>query len=86
MSQSKRLGGLDIVLTVHAQQRARERNINPELIQDIVDNGTQQEAGPGHFWFYKHYPERDGNLLCVAAVIDNVLVIKTVMHHWRPAP
>jgi hypothetical protein len=25
-------------------------------------------------------------LLCVAAVIDNVLVIKTVMHHWRPAP
>jgi hypothetical protein len=25
-------------------------------------------------------------LLCVAAVIDNVLVIKTVMNHWRPAP
>lgn len=86
MLQSQRFGGLKIVLTTHAQQRAQERNIGMELISDIVDNGTQQEAGPGHFWFFKHVPERDDNLLCVAAVIDNVLVIKTVMHHWRPAP
>ena len=53
MLRSQRLGGLPIVVTAHAQQRAQER---------------------------------DDNLLCVAAVIDNVLVIKTVMHHWRPAP
>lgn len=86
MLRSQRLGGLPIVVTAHAQQRAQERNISQELIQDIVDTGTQQEAGPGHFWFVKQYPERDDNLLCVAAVIDNVLVIKTVMHHWRPAP
>ncbi len=86
MLQSKRFDGLEIVLTTHAQQRAFERGISLELIQDIVDSGTQQEAGPGHFWFYKHVPARDDNLLCVAAVMDNVLVIKTVMHHWRPAP
>lgn len=31
-----------------------------------------------------------GNLnpgsLCVAAVVDNVFVVKTVMHHWEPMP
>jgi hypothetical protein len=85
MLQSKRFGGLEIVLTTHAQHRALERSISPELIKDIVDNGIQHQAGPGHFWFYQQYPWRDDNLLCVAAVIDNVLVIKTVMHHWRPA-
>ena len=86
MLHSKRFDGLEIVLTTHARQRAHERGISLELIQDIVDTGTQQEAGPGHFWFYKHFPARQDNLLCVAAVMDNVLVIKTVMHHWRPAP
>ena len=86
MLHSKRFDGLEIVLTPHARQRAHERGISLELIQDIVDTGTQQEAGPGHFWFYKHFPARHDNLLCVAAVMDNVLVIKTVMHHWRPAP
>jgi hypothetical protein len=84
--QSKRLGGLTIVLTEHAQQRARERNISWELIQDIVDHGTQRVASPGHFWLYKHVAGREDNLLCVAVVIDNVLVIKTVMHHWKFTP
>ena len=86
MLRSQRFGGLEMALTVHARQRAQERNMSIETILDIVDNGTRQEAAPGHFWFYKHYPERNDNLLCVAAVIDNVLVIKTVMHHWRPGP
>ncbi len=86
MLKSQRLGDLPIVLTAHALHRAEQRSIKPEMIQDIVDSGTQQEAAPGHYWFFKAYPERNDNLLCVAAVIDNVLVIKTVMHHWRPAP
>ena len=86
MLQSNRFDELEIVLTTHAQQRAWERNMSFEQIKDIVYTGLHQEAGPGHCWFYKHCPDRDDNLLCVPAVIDNVLVIKTVMHHWRPAP
>jgi hypothetical protein len=83
--QSKRFAGMHVVLTQHAQQGARERNISRELILDIVDHGQQQEAGSGHFWLYRHVPARDDNLLCVAVVVDNVLVIRTVMHHWRPS-
>lgn len=86
MPNNERISGRAIVLTAHAEQRARERNISLETIHDLVETGTQREAEPGHFWFYKLYPEREDNLLCVAAVIDNVLVIKTVMHHWRPTP
>ena len=72
--------GLSIVLTAHALQRARDRNVSLELIQDIVDSGIQIEAKPGHFWFYKHMADRTDNLLCAA------VVIKTGMHHWSPAP
>lgn len=86
MLVSKRFNGLEIVLTIHAQQRAQERRMSHQIIQDIIDNGEQKEASPGHYWFFKYYPERDDNLLCIAAVVDNVLIIKTVMHHWRPAP
>jgi hypothetical protein len=86
MLRSKRFAGLEIVLTAHARQRALERNMSEQVILDIIDNGEQKEAHPGHYWFFKHHPERDDNLLCIAAVVDNVLVIKTVMHHWRPAP
>lgn len=26
----------------------------------------------------------DANLLCIAAAVDNVVVVKTLMHHWEP--
>jgi hypothetical protein len=62
------------------------RQISLNLIQEIIDTGTQLQATPGHFWFYKHMADRTDNLLCAAVVVDNVVVIKTVMHHWSPAP
>ncbi len=75
---------LPVVLTEHALLRMAERNIDAALILDIIDSGTLKGAGGLHYWLYKHLPERADNLLCVAAVIDNVLVVKTVMHHWEP--
>ena len=39
-----------------------------------------------HLWIYKHIAERDDNLLCVAAVVENALIVKTVMHHWELQP
>ncbi len=77
---------LPVVLTEHAKMRMQERGIQEALVLDIIDNGTQKHAGGNHYWFYKHFDARDDNLLCVAAVIDNVVVIKTIMHHWEPMP
>jgi hypothetical protein len=33
-------------------------------------------------WIAKNYVDRADNLLCVAAVLETTLVIKTVMHHF----
>lgn len=78
--------GLPVVLTEHARLRMAERTMDADLILEIIDTGTLQEAGGAHYWLYKHLSGRQDNLLCVAAVIDNVLVVKTIMHHWEPQP
>ena len=63
-----------------------ERQISLEQVLEIIDSGTIKEAGGLHYWLYKRLPDRTDNLLCVAAVIDNVFVVKTIMHHWEPQP
>ena len=85
MMQSVRFG-LPIVLTEHAKQRMTQRNISTDLVLEIIDTGTLKDAGNSHYWLYKHLPDRADNLLCVAAVIENAVVVKTIMHHWEPAP
>ncbi|NMM05173.1 DUF4258 domain-containing protein [Polaromonas sp.] len=77
---------LPVVLTEHARVRMAQRNIDAHLILEIIDSGTLKEAGGFHYWLYKHLPDRTDNLLCVAAVIDNVFVVKTILHHWEPQP
>ena len=77
---------LPVVLTEHAKSRMQERGVGEALIVEIIDTGTLKDAGSGHYWLYKHIDSRDDNLLCVAAVIDNVVVVKTIMHHWEPSP
>ncbi len=82
---SKRFN-LPVILTEHARLRMAERNIDAALILDIIENGNLKEAGGNHYWLYKHLPDRTDNLLCVAAVIDNMFVVKTVMQHWKAQP
>jgi hypothetical protein len=36
-----------------------------------------------HLWIYKHIPQRDDNLLCVAAVDAQAIIVKTVMTDWK---
>ena len=77
---------LPVVLTEHAKSRMQERGVGEALIVEIIDTGTLKDAGSGHYWLYKHIDSHDDNLLCVAAVIDNVVVVKTIMHHREPSP
>lgn len=77
---------LPVVITAHAAQRMVERHMSEALVLDIIDTGVDKDAGCGHHWLYKAYPERSDNLLCVAAVVSGALVVKTVMHHWEISP
>jgi hypothetical protein len=85
MMRSQRFG-LPIILTQHAKLRMTERGVDEALVQEVIDTGTLKDAGNAHYWLYKHVDAREDNLLCVAAVIDNVVVVKTIMHHWEPTP
>ena len=37
-----------------------------------------------HCWLWKAVPGRDDNLLCVAALVADAVVVKTVMNHFDP--
>lgn len=69
-------------LTVHALKRMEERNLDADLILDIIDTGVVKMKDETHFWAYKAYPGRADNMLCVAAIDGEVVIVKTVMHHF----
>jgi hypothetical protein len=59
-----------------------ERNIDADRLLDLIDTGELRHKDEHRLWIAKFYPDRDDNLLCVAAVIEEALVIKTVMHRF----
>ncbi len=71
-------------ITDHATKRAAERNISMEILLDIVETGTLREKDAGHCWIWKAVPERNDNLLCVAALLADAVIVKTVMHYFEP--
>ena len=74
---------LEVRLSHHAKLRMIERNISEVTIIDLVETGTAKNKDAEHLWIYKAYKDRSDNLLCIAVVIESVLVIKTVMHHFE---
>ncbi|MDP3308889.1 DUF4258 domain-containing protein [Methylotenera sp.] len=74
---------LEIRLSHHAKLRMVERSITDEIILDLVEAGMTQYKDEKRLWIYKAYTDRNDNLLCIAVVIESVLVIKTVMHHFE---
>ena len=63
---------LPVVITIHASERMAVRNMDEALLLEIIETGVDKDAGGGHHWIYKHFSGRQDNLLCLAAVVDNV--------------
>jgi hypothetical protein len=76
--------GRPIRLTDHARKRMTERNIDDGLILDIIETGQVKHKDARRIWLFKAYPDRADNLLCVAALLAEALIVKTVMHHFTP--
>ncbi len=73
---------MEVHVTRHARLRMADRGIDESLLLDLVETGSVRYKDDTHLWLFKHYENRDDNLLCVAAVIQNALVVKTVMHRF----
>jgi len=48
----------------------------------LIETGEVRHQDETRIWIAKRYGDRADNLLCVAAVLETALVIKTVMHHF----
>ena len=73
---------LGIRLTHHAMARMAERQLTQTLILDLIESGELRYKDARHLWIFNRYPERNDNLICVAVVLEKMLVVKTVMHHF----
>ena len=61
----------------------QERHITEAEISEIIETGTIREKDPRHVWIYREFAARQDNLLCIAALLDDVVIIKTIMTHWE---
>ena len=72
-----------IRITRHARERMAERHITGDLLYHLIETGQATHKDERRLWLSKKYPERDDNLICAAVVLEDAVVVKTVMHHWQ---
>ena len=71
-----------IILTRHARLRMDERNISEAELLAVIDTGETRYKDVSHLWAFKHIAERADNLVCAVLVLEDSVVVKTVMHHF----
>ena len=63
-----------------------ERRVTPELLLRVIDEGDIRYSDAARLWVWVHVPGRDDNLLCAVLVLEDAVIVKTVMHHWELMP
>jgi len=71
-----------VIITRHARSRMTERNISAAMLLEVIDRGETRYRDSTHLWAYMEFPERNDNLLCAVVVLEDAVVVKTVMHHF----
>ncbi|MCA8866593.1 MULTISPECIES: DUF4258 domain-containing protein [unclassified Halomonas] len=74
---------VDIHITRHASERMAARNITEGELLELVERGKVKYKDATRFWVARYFENRQDNLLSVAAVLEDKLVVKTVMHHFE---
>jgi hypothetical protein len=72
-----------VQVTYHARERMEERQIIEELLYDLLETGKTRYKDECRLWLFKAYPDRDDNDICAAVVLEDELVVKTIMHRWE---
>ena len=71
-----------VVISAHAKIRMTERDISEAILLEVIDTGETRYKDSTHLWTFKEFPERHDNLLCAVLVLEDRVVVKTVMHHF----
>ena len=63
-----------------------ERQIDTTLLLSVIDEGSMRYSDAARVWAWLDAPDRDDNLICAALVLDEAVIVKTVMHRWELMP
>ena len=74
-----------VTVTRHAQERMKQRGISEADLLELLECGGVRYKDEIRLWVAKHFEGRSDNLICAAVILEEQLVVKTVMHHfdWR---
>jgi YD repeat-containing protein len=73
----------NIQLTYHVADRMTKRFVTEEMLYDLIETGDIRHKTETDVWLYKHYLDREDNLICAAAILNQAVIIKTVMINWK---
>ena len=68
---------------VRALKSTDDQDQSPRLGLVDLETGEIKRKDNLNIWIFKHYPEHSDNLLCVAAVTSQAVIVKTVMTDWK---
>lgn len=76
---------LNVIITNHALQRMKERDITKELVLEVLESGDIKQKDEDRYWVYKHIRMRTDNLICLAVKIEKSdLIVITTLINWEP--
>lgn len=75
-----------VIVTRHARDRMTERSVDDELLLRLIDGGQTRYSDDTHLWAWLDVPGRSDNLVCAVLVLEDAVIVKTVMHHWELLP
>ena len=75
--------GLEVYITRHARERMLQRHISEALLSVLLETGQTRYKDDTHLWIAKIVAGRSDNLICAAVVLEDRLIVKTVMHHFQ---
>nr|WP_232196818.1 DUF4258 domain-containing protein [Thioalkalivibrio sp. ALJ15] len=71
-----------VAITRHAQERMKQRGISEHELFELIERGDLRYKDEIRLWVAKHFEGRSDNLICAAVILEEQLVVKTVMHHF----
>ncbi|MDP1691434.1 MAG: hypothetical protein Q8L49_05695 [Burkholderiaceae bacterium] len=52
----------------------------------VIEERSTRYRDAEHLWVWLEVPGRDDKLLCAVLVLEDALVVKTVLHRWELLP
>jgi hypothetical protein len=60
----------------------RQRAISVAELQEVIDHGDTRFKDETHLWVFMNLSGRSDNLVCAVLVLEDAVVVKTVMHYF----